>query len=1272
MTKHLSCLLLALLATFSVTATEYYVRTTGNDANDGQTPSSAFATIQRGVDALTPGDTLLIGPGEYRESVRRAGIGSIDVTTTIRAEIPGTVILRGDVPVGEFKLVPGSRMTYVTTANLPARPRVINELNTWKILQPMPNVTELDYVPGRFFYDEGTKQLYISTPDMRSAENRRYTASVADSHGMHLEHAKRLVIDGLTITGFNPAEEAPRQDSSQNSYWGIVLVYGHHCIIRNCRVYFNGNGICVSTLIDSTGYNNAPGSGDNIIEACEAWANFTTYGTGDRGGLTIFRPRRDIIRNSVSFLNQNQGLTIRGASTEIDELEGQSFLVDNLIWGNGTDVKIKTGNPDYLHRVERCVLTGSWSLKTKPVNSIVGKLHTGQSVLADNVLLHGEEPVDQDREFADPANHDFRLQGTSSFRNAAPNGGDRGPFPYRANIFYVKPDGNAAANGLSMEQAWQSLDRAVSQLKPGDTLYLAPGTYQSDGVWNLVGEADQPIAIRGRGTEPVVLQSPINLANSRHVELERLQITSGLMLADGTDILLRDCWLAGEPQALLARSVAELKVMHCAFTGFREAAIVLESSSGVDLRSNLYDNEAGVALRTDREDAIRYSDYHGYMRPQTAWSVQGTTLDLAAAPESFSRQFAARFTTRNGALTLINKEQTKGLGLYGRSVGPHRDEVPPIKPELMTPPVVHSLTPTTADIEWMLSQPVGCDIAWGTTPACENEKSLEINYFGTFSLTGLQPGTTYYFTLRRLRQAASFREQVGFQDMPPTLLEFDLKPISFTTPTEAAPPRTLHVASDGDDTQDGLSRETAWRRVAYAASQVRPGDTVLIAGGTYEETVRVRATGTAEAPITFQATPGEQVVMAGAHGQLGQSFVVAGKHHLRFDGFYFQGYSLINLTQASVPWLWMPGMSGEFHLRDSSDIEITRCFSDGRGGYSAPLIRAFGVDGLLIRNCVLVNKFDGTANFARSPNVRLEHNVFARPMIGSFILNNTADQPMVLRNNIFCGMLHKKAAYNVPFAEVEAIESLTMQDNCFQIRAIPEDERILFSDVDHALRKVTASYTRDALNQTFGKTGTLIANPHFVGDPGDKTTFSMERMVRADTPIDFDFFYTAHPDLMEKGIGLQPEAFADFHFNVNPGDRARPADVAQLTASHYEQWLPRLADGNAETLWVSKAYQEPGMWLQIDFPLPREIEFVSLTGGDPEKETGFDLYVDDGSGWSEKPVMTVASFTDLEHMKLPAGTIAQSLKWVLTKPDTENWLAFRELTINGRSPVIYQ
>ena len=54
------------VAEFTVTATIYYVNAAdGNDNNDGLSPETAFATIQKGIDTAQNGDTVMVYPGLY-------------------------------------------------------------------------------------------------------------------------------------------------------------------------------------------------------------------------------------------------------------------------------------------------------------------------------------------------------------------------------------------------------------------------------------------------------------------------------------------------------------------------------------------------------------------------------------------------------------------------------------------------------------------------------------------------------------------------------------------------------------------------------------------------------------------------------------------------------------------------------------------------------------------------------------------------------------------------------------------------------------------------------------------------------------------------------------------------------------------------------------------------------------------------------------------------------------------------------------------------------
>ncbi|MCP3684906.1 MAG: hypothetical protein GY861_19770 [bacterium] len=66
-------------------------------------------------------------------------------------------------------------------------------------------------------------------------------------------------------------------------------------------------------------------------------------------------------------------------------------------------------------------------------------------------------------------------------------------------------------------------------------------------------------------------------------------------------------------------------------------------------------------------------------------------------------------------------------------------------------------------------------------------------------------------------------------------------------------PGVYYVSTTGSDSYDGCSQDTAWRTIAYAATQAEAGDTVYIRAGDYgHEHIVVANSGTADNPIVFE------------------------------------------------------------------------------------------------------------------------------------------------------------------------------------------------------------------------------------------------------------------------------------------------------------------------------------------------------------------------------------------------------------------------------------
>ena len=87
--------------------------------------------------------------------------------------------------------------------------------------------------------------------------------------------------------------------------------------------------------------------------------------------------------------------------------------------------------------------------------------------------------------------------------------------------------------------------------------------------------------------------------------------------------------------------------------------------------------------------------------------------------------------------------------------------------------------------------------------------------------------------------------------------------IAVVVPVSAA---TYHVACNNPRASDSNvgSQELPWKTISKAAATLKPGDTVIVHEGVYREWVHTQRSGTKDAPISYIAAPGEEVIITGA------------------------------------------------------------------------------------------------------------------------------------------------------------------------------------------------------------------------------------------------------------------------------------------------------------------------------------------------------------------------------------------------------------------------
>jgi hypothetical protein len=100
----------------SASPTTYYVSPTGSDGTAG-TSSAPFQHIARCSAVMTAGDTCLLLPGTYRETVTPTTSGTPTAPITYRANTPGTVTVDGADPVNGWSSVSSGDLSALETSD---------------------------------------------------------------------------------------------------------------------------------------------------------------------------------------------------------------------------------------------------------------------------------------------------------------------------------------------------------------------------------------------------------------------------------------------------------------------------------------------------------------------------------------------------------------------------------------------------------------------------------------------------------------------------------------------------------------------------------------------------------------------------------------------------------------------------------------------------------------------------------------------------------------------------------------------------------------------------------------------------------------------------------------------------------------------------------------------------------------------------------------------------------------------------------------------------
>jgi hypothetical protein len=232
--------------------------------------------------------------------------------------------------------------------------------------------------------------------------------------------------------------------------------------------------------------------------------------------------------------------------------------------------------------------------------------------------------------------------------------------------------------------------------------------------------------------------------------------------------------------------------------------------------------------------------------------------------------------------------------------------------------------------------------------------------------------------------------------------------------------RLHHVAVMGNDRNPGTS-ERPWRTVQRALDRLRPGERAYVHAGTYAEDLVMRRAGTARAPITVLAAPGERVVLRPGSSS-GDTYAIrfrSGAAYVRFGGFvlelargtsstnvYFEGSAHhIELARNEIRFSQDQGIFAEDSTRNLQ-IVGNRIHDNGRGHVSGQHqshgIYLEGRDHLLANNVVYDHPYGfGIQIYPANQGTIVVHNTVVGSALGAIVVGGDRGVgDITIRNNI--------------------------------------------------------------------------------------------------------------------------------------------------------------------------------------------------------------------------------------------------------------------------------
>jgi hypothetical protein len=409
MHAHWMALVVALVAIIlspaEAPAQTHYLAPDGDDAAAG-TEQAPWRSLQRASEALAPGTTLVLMPGEYPGTLAISAQASADAPVVVRAAERRTARLTSDGDGGFAVSINGA--AHVRLEGLWLRPDPVN--GRWLLAADTSHLSIEDCLmekagAGLPLQIEGCKQLRI----IDSVIREHYGGNMA-----RIAESTRVLIEGCSITrtGHCPLQLFPDGSNSYVVLRGNVFHsgWGRNFALREVEhILFEHNVVT-----------NAFNSGRSASSYAKFWPTpgifrFNRVFHNHGGALNAEQCRNARYYNNVFDHNAHDGHKVSGA-------EGR---VENVVFANN----VFSRNDQYgSHR--QLQLGGGTAEQVRLIHNVFHAPHEGLPLVQDYgarftlealAAEHGERyrgNLEVEPGFADPALYDHALRDDSPLRDA--------------------------------------------------------------------------------------------------------------------------------------------------------------------------------------------------------------------------------------------------------------------------------------------------------------------------------------------------------------------------------------------------------------------------------------------------------------------------------------------------------------------------------------------------------------------------------------------------------------------------------------------------------------------------------------------------------------------------------------------------------------------------------------------------------------------------------------------------------------------------------------